>query len=144
MASLLCWAQFCTSSFCVILYFHWDLIFVSVLSRLVDPFFSFSMPSLHSLTFYLRPRGGHSNFWPRGVNIKKVDIDDLVKDRQAGESKVRFIDIALYLEWKNLCDRFSWYFIIKELCNFMNLRSSFNIYVILFQMRGRRIQYRTF
>ena len=25
---------------------------------------------------------------PRGVNIKKVDIDDLVKDGQAGESKV--------------------------------------------------------
>ena len=38
---LLCWAQFCTSSSCVILYFHWDLIFVSVLSCLVDPPFSF-------------------------------------------------------------------------------------------------------
>ena len=39
---LLWWALFCPSSFCVILYFHWDLIFVSVLSCLVEPFFSFS------------------------------------------------------------------------------------------------------
>ena len=40
MPSLCSYAEL--SSVLVILYFHWDLIFVSVLSWLVDPFFSFS------------------------------------------------------------------------------------------------------